>query len=147
MTGTQSDLFRVAPRVTSAELNRLFGASWPDHRDRDFEPVLARSLTYLCCYRGDELSGFVNVAWAGGVHAFLLDVTVRPSERRRGLGVELVTRAAALCRERGIEWLHVDYEARLAPFYARCGFRDTAAGVMRLNEPPGSEAATGPRAS
>jgi GNAT superfamily N-acetyltransferase len=135
MAGAQRALFRLAPRVTSAELNRLFGASWPDHRDRDFEPVLAHSLTYLCCHRGGELVGFANVAWDGGAHAFLLDVTVHPSERRRGLGVELVTRAAAGCRARGIEWLHVDYEAQLAPFYERCGFADSSAGVMRLIAP------------
>ncbi len=135
MAGAQRPVCRVAPPVTSAELNRLFRASWPDHRDRDFQPVLARSLTYLCCHRGGEPIGFVNVARDGGVHAFLLDVTVHPAERRRGLGVELVTRSAAVCRERGMEWLHVDYEARLAPVYERCGFADAAAGLIRLGAP------------
>jgi ribosomal protein S18 acetylase RimI-like enzyme len=124
--------FQVAPEVRSVELNRLFRASWPDHHERDFEQSLDHSLTYVCCYREAELIGFVNVAWDGGVHAFILDVTVLPDVRRRGLGVELVTRAAAVCRERGIEWLHVDYEAYLAPFYDRCGFRDTAAGLIQL---------------
>ena len=28
------------------------------------------------------------------------------------------------------EWLHVDYEPQLAPFYEPCGFRPTAAGLM-----------------
>ena len=147
MAGADGADFRVAPAVTSAELSKLFADSWPDHRERDFEPVLARSLTYVCCYRGDELIGFVNVAWDGGVHAFLLDVTVHPGERRRGLGVELVTRATAVCRERGMEWLHVDYEARLAPFYGRCGFAGTAAGLMRLDEAPGQPPGSRPRAS
>jgi GNAT superfamily N-acetyltransferase len=147
MAGVDGAELRVAPPVTSADLNQLFADSWIDHRERDFEPVLARSLTYVCCHRGDELIGFVNVAWDGGVHAFLLDVTVHPAERLRGLGVALVTRAAAACRERGLEWLHVDHEARLAPFDGRCGFAGTAAGVMRLNEPPGRPPGSGQGAS
>jgi hypothetical protein len=34
-----------------------------------------------------------------------------------------------------MEWLHVDYEAQLAPFYQRCDFRETAAGLIRLDTP------------
>ncbi|HUX49921.1 MAG TPA: GNAT family N-acetyltransferase, partial [Spirochaetia bacterium] len=51
---------------------------------------------------------------------------------RRGIGRELVERATAAVRERGLQWLHVDYEPHLEPFYARCGFRSTAAGLIRL---------------
>ena len=34
--------------------------------------------------------------------------------------------------ERGAEWLHVDYEPHLAPFYTAAGFRPTEAGLIRL---------------
>lgn len=81
--------------------------------------------------RGD-LVGFVNVVGDGGVHAFVLDTTVHPSVRRQGVGVRLVTRAADEARRAGARWLHVDYEEQLGGFYARCGFRPTAAGVRRL---------------
>jgi hypothetical protein len=40
--------------------------------------------------------------------------------------------AAAAAREAGCEWLHVDYEASLTPFYEACGFVPTAAGLIRL---------------
>jgi hypothetical protein len=34
------------------------------------------------------------------------------------------------------EWLHVDFEERLAPFYFDpCGFRPTAAGLINLRGP------------
>lgn len=125
----------ISPPVTDEALNQLFAASWPDHLMRPFAPVLERSLAYICAYRDDSLVGFVNVAWDGGVHAFMLDVTVHPSERRRGLGVKLARQAASACRVRGIEWVHVDYEARLRPFYERCGFRPTAAGLIHLRGP------------
>lgn len=80
--------------------------------------------------------GFVNLTWDGGIHAFLLDTTVHPDLRRRGIGTELVRRAAVVARERGIEWLHVDFEPRLSGFYRNCGFRRTAAGLMNLKEAP-----------
>ncbi|MFD7639381.1 GNAT family N-acetyltransferase [Kitasatospora sp. NPDC059795] len=122
----------VRPGLTDAELNELFGASWPEHRPSSFVPVLARSPTWVAARRGGRLVGFVNVAGDGGVHAFILDTTVHPDERRRGLGVRLVRAAAAEARAHGAEWLHVDYEPHSEDFYGRCGFRPTAAGLMRL---------------
>jgi ribosomal protein S18 acetylase RimI-like enzyme len=58
--------------------------------------------------------------------------TVHPDYRRRGIGERLVRLAAEAAAARGRAWLHVDYELALAPFYARCGFLSTAAGLMRL---------------
>ncbi|WP_412101902.1 GNAT family N-acetyltransferase [Kitasatospora purpeofusca] len=66
------------------------------------------------------------------MHAFVLDTTVHPDERRRGLGMRLVQAAADEAKARGAEWLHVDYEPHLESFYGRCGFRPTAAGLRRL---------------
>ncbi|MFE9561298.1 GNAT family N-acetyltransferase [Streptomyces sp. NPDC006487] len=110
----------------------MFSASWPGHRDTSFEPVLARSLTWIAARSGGRLVGYVNVAWDGGAHAFVLDTTVHPDERRHGLGVRLVRAAAEEARGAGAQWLHVDYEPHLGAFYARCGFRPTAAGLLAL---------------
>ncbi|MFF2011728.1 GNAT family N-acetyltransferase [Streptomyces sp. NPDC058195] len=126
------EVLTVRPRLTDAELNELFAASWPDHRPALFAPVLARSLAWVGARRGSRLVGFVNVVGDGGAHAFILDTTVHPDERRAGLGVRLVRAAADEARARGADWLHVDYEPHLAPFYGQCGFRPTAAGLMRL---------------
>jgi len=83
--------------------------------------------------------GFVSLAWDGGIHAFLLDPTVHPSLRRRGIGTELVRRAIDVARERGIHWVHVDFDPGLRPFYDACGFESTKAGIMWLGPPPGDE--------
>ncbi|MED7927877.1 GNAT family N-acetyltransferase [Nonomuraea sp. LP-02] len=122
----------VSPALGDTELNELFGASWPDHRPASFSGMLARSLCWVAAYREGALVGFVNVATDGGIHAFILDTTVHPRVRRQGVGVRLVQRAAQEARSRGARWLHVDYEPHLEEFYARCGFRPTAAGLMRL---------------
>ncbi|MFD3443805.1 GNAT family N-acetyltransferase [Microbacteriaceae bacterium 4G12] len=95
------------------------------------------------------LVGFVNVAWDGGDHAFLLDTKTRRDHQRRGIGTELVRRAAAEARAAGCEWLHVDYEPHLASFYLdACGFRPTEAGLIHLRTgdggaPDGVAGATG----
>lgn len=125
--------YRVNPPVTNAELDRLYAASWPNHHPPyDFRPELERSLVFVGAYVGDELLGFVRLAWDGGIHAFLLEPTVRPDVRRRGIGRALVERAVAVARERGLVWVHVDYEPHLHPFYQACGFTPTQAGLLRL---------------
>jgi GNAT superfamily N-acetyltransferase len=74
------------------------------------------------------------VAWDGGVHAFLLDTTVRSGCRRQGIGRRLVRHAEKLARESGAEWLHVDFEPDLEAFYRGCGFQESHAGLIELRE-------------
>ena len=130
--------YRIRPALGNAALNALFSVgrpSWQHDADTsDWQGVLARSLTYVCASDSGRLIGFVNVAWDGRDHAFLLDPRVHPDHRRRGIGRELVRAAAAEARAAGCEWLHVDYDAELAPFYEACGFLPTAAGLFRLND-------------
>lgn len=120
------------PPLSDEVLNRLFLASWPSHVPRAFTPALSRSLAYFGGYLGTQLIGFVNVAWDGGQHSFLLDPTIHPDFRRRGLGLALVEAAIRTATARGIEWLHVDYEPALESFYRSAGFRPTHAGLLQL---------------
>ena len=136
---SQEITYRLSPEVPNDALNELFAASWPAHSPTEFAATLGHSLVYVCAYAqnpasaGDRLVGFVNLAWDGGIHAFLLDTTVHPDLRRRGIGRELVRRAVEAARERGIAWVHVDYEPSLGRFYTSCGFRPTEAGLILLN--------------
>ncbi|HVF06294.1 MAG TPA: GNAT family N-acetyltransferase [Frankiaceae bacterium] len=93
------------------------------------------ALTWVGAFDGETLVGFVQVAWDGGAHAFLLDTAVRPDLQGQGIGNALVARAATEAAAAGCEWLHADYEPGLAPFYAACGFRPAAAGLLRLAGP------------
>jgi GNAT superfamily N-acetyltransferase len=124
------------PPLGNRPLNELFAASWNGHRQRDFQPVLKRSLGYVGAFEAEQLIGFVNVAWDGGEHAFLLDTTVHPSLRRQGIGTRLVKEAVDVARCAGAAWLHVDFEPRLARFYVdACGFAGTSAGLIKLGRP------------
>ena len=81
------------------------------------------------------LVGFINVAWDGGDHAFLLDTKTRGSVQRHGIGTRVVEVAVDEARAAGCEWLHVDFGDDLAPFYFGAGgFRPTAAGLIRLRD-------------
>ena len=126
-------IYSISPLVTSDELNSLFAVSWPDHIDCDFLPILSRSLLCVCTYEELRLAGFVNVAWDGGTHGFIVDTTVHPDFRRCGVGLKLVRTAVEAARAWGLHWLHVDYEPHLKDFYEQCGFSPTEAGLMRLN--------------
>jgi GNAT superfamily N-acetyltransferase len=91
------------------------------------------SLGWVCARDGARLAGFVNVVWDGSSHAFLLDTVVSPRSQRRGVGTGLVAEAARQARAAGCEWLHVDFEEHLRPFYfGSCGFRPTDAGLIAL---------------
>lgn len=127
--------YRLAPPLADEALNRLYASAWPRHRDQTFADVLGRSLTYVCAFDGERLVGFVYVAWDGRQHGFILDTTVDPEYQRRGIGTEVVRRAAEAATEAGLEWLHVDYDPHLDGFYRGCGFRPTPAGLMRLAPP------------
>ena len=121
------------PFPSDEAMHRLWLTAWGDEGRESFQPLLGRSLAHVGAYDGATLVGFVNVAWDGGIHAFILDTCVDADYRRQGIASRLVERAAEVARARGAHWLHVDFEPHLEGFYRRCGFGPTAAGLMRLD--------------
>jgi GNAT superfamily N-acetyltransferase len=126
--------YHEKPILENESLNALYAVSWPHHKPCDFAQTLAICMTYFGAFAaGDELIGFVKVAWDGDTHAFLLEPTVHPTWRRQGLGRELVRLAEEAARRQGLQWLHVDFDPDLASFYAGCGFVPTLAGLIKLD--------------
>jgi GNAT superfamily N-acetyltransferase len=121
--------FRVHDRValhSECFEHRVFADDW-------WSQVNRFSLGWVCIRRSAKLVGFVNVAWDGGVHAFILDTMVSPAFQRRGLARALIAEAVDRAKQAGCAWLHVDFEPRLRPFYFdACGFRPTEAGLIAL---------------
>ncbi|MEU6323455.1 GNAT family N-acetyltransferase [Streptomyces sp. NPDC047009] len=119
----------------NASVNALHAVGF-NHRTSDVDwlsRVRSHSLGWVCARHDGDLVGFVNVAWDGGVHAFILDTVVAGSHRRSGIGVGLVAEATRHARTAQCEWLHVDFEDDLQPFYFdACGFKPTAAGLIAL---------------
>jgi GNAT superfamily N-acetyltransferase len=120
---------------TNPELNRLHAEGF-DHRGLDDDWVAQvdrHSLGWVTARDGDQLVGFVNVAWDGAIHAFILDTLVAVTHRRHGIATELVGVATDHARSAGCEWLHVDFDDELREFYfGACGFTPTNAGLIQL---------------
>ena len=122
----------VDPHPSDEQLRALMQRAWGGPGPESFGPILARSLVHVGALDGGRLVGFVKVAWDGGIHAFILDTSVDPDFRRQGIATAMVIAARDAARARGVHWLHVDFEPHLAGFYSKCGFADTAAGLIRL---------------
>jgi len=125
----------MARSLCHGELNRLHAECF-GHAVLDEDwwgRVNSHSLGWVCLRHSGELAGFVNVAWDGGGHAFLLDTLVAADFRRKGQASAIVKEAVKQARAAGCEWLHVDFEPQLGDFYlAHCGFCKTDAGIMAL---------------
>ena len=119
----------------NAEVNALHAEAF-DHRvlEDDWRgQVEKHSLGWVCARADDELVGFVNLAWDGGIHAFLLDPIVTTRAQRQGIGTALVAVAVAEARAAGCGWLHVDFDDHLRTFYfGACRFMPTNAGLIAL---------------
>ena len=93
--------FRVRGAVDDVALSALHDLAFGGEAFGEPGPVQPwnhrlhhHSLTWVEAYAAARLVGFVNVAWDGGAHAFLLDTCVDPGHQRAGVGRELVRRAA-----------------------------------------------------
>ena len=128
--------YRINAAVDRDRLNELHAAAFAhDYVDFDWTRQLEKhSLGWVTAHDADALVGFVNVAWDGGVHAFILDTSVRPDRHHHGIGTELVRLATDIARDGGCTWLHVDFEPDLSDFYLNvCGFRAAdGAGLISL---------------
>lgn len=127
--------YRRNQAIDNDEYNQLRLRAWGRENGFDWSPVLARSLGWITAHVDGCLIGFVNVAWDGAAHMFLLDTTVDPAFQRRGIGSELVRRALEIGAEAGGDWMHVDSdEVLVRDFYGPCGFTQTPAGLANLRD-------------
>ena len=120
--------------LTDAELVELVHAHGGRAEAGWWDRIRPHSLGWVSARRADGLLvGFVNVAWDGGDHAFLIDTKTHGLHQREGIGKRVVQLAAQQAKAAGCEWLHVDFDADLETFYFdACGFRPTAAGLIHL---------------
>ena len=119
----------------NADVNALHGEGF-EHPVLDIDwrsQVERHSLGWVCAFESARLVGFVNVAWDGGVHAFVVDTVVAGDRQHAGIGRGLLEVAERESRSAGCEWLHVDFEEDLRAFYlGACGFTTTPAGLIAL---------------
>ena len=119
--------------LTDAEMCDLVRSHGGNAATGWWDRIRPYSLGWVTARDAELLAGFVNVAWDGGDHAFLLDTKTRGTHQRRGIATEVVRLAVRHAAAAGCEWLHVDFEPEHAPFYfGACGFEPTGAGLIHL---------------
>lgn len=130
---------------TSDEANALHAEAFETRvftaTEWDWRALVARHSMGWVAARDDArdgaLVGFVNVPWDGYVHAWIQDTMVAAGSQRQGIAIRLVEIAKDAARQVGCEWLHVDFDAHLGPFYFdACGFTPTSAGLIALQADP-----------
>jgi len=137
--GPVATVYEWRGAFTNPEVNALhaeaFGTRVFDESEWDWVGLVHRhSLGWVVAREGLELVGFVNVLWDGLVHAWLQDTMVAVSARGRGVGTGVVALARDGARAAGCEYLHVDFDDHLRPFYlGACGFAPANAGLLTLD--------------
>jgi GNAT superfamily N-acetyltransferase len=122
----------------NAEVNALHAEAFDtrvfDESEWNWRELVDRhSLGWVVARDGTELVGFVNVLWDGLVHAWLQDTMVATNAGRQGVGTQVVAVARDAARDAGCEFLHVDFDDELKPFYYdACGFTRTNGGLIAL---------------
>jgi GNAT superfamily N-acetyltransferase len=126
---------------TNTELNELHAEAFEtrvyDEGEWNWvEQVHRHSLGWVVAREGAMLVGFVNVPWDGLVQAWIQDTMVATATRHQGVGAMLVAIAVTEARRAGCEWMHVDFDDHLQPFYFdACGFTPTNGGLIGLSVP------------
>ncbi len=126
----------------NAELNQLHAEAFDgrvfDENEWNWSDQVRRhSLGWVVARHDNDnaLVGFVNVPWDGLVHAWIQDTMVATAARHQGIATRLIAVARAASRDAGCEWLHVDFDDHLRPFYfGACGFEPTNAGLIALQD-------------
>ena len=125
---------------SNREINELHAEAFDtrvfDESEWNWEELVAtHSLGWVVARHGEELIGFANVLSDGFVHAWIQDVMVARHARHEGVGVRLIEAARNGAQQAGCEWLHVDFDDDLKPFYFdACGFTPTNAGLIDLTD-------------
>lgn len=138
-TAYETTVYEWRGAFTNQEINALHAEAFStevfDESEWNWVDLVRRhSLGWVVARAGAELVGFVNVLWDGLVHAWLQDTMVAAGARGRGIGTQLVARARDGAKAAGCEYLHVDFEDHLRPFYfGACGFAPTNAGLLTLD--------------
>jgi GNAT superfamily N-acetyltransferase len=137
-SGPMTVIYEWRGAFENAEMNALHAEAFAtrlfDEAEWNWVDQVARhSLGWVVAREESDLAGFANVLSDGFVHAWLQDVMVAAKIRRRGVGVELVRRSREEAANAGCDYLHVDFENDLKPFYYdACGFAPTNAGLIEL---------------
>ncbi len=122
--------YRLLRRVTGSDfeaLRRLYlVAGWmTEEESGDFiKTVVSGSAIFYAAFDGEEPIGMGRAVGDGSSDAYIQDIAVLPSHRRRGIGGEIVRRIVAELKVRGYGWIGLVGEPGTESFYRELGFAE-----------------------
>lgn len=124
--------WRVREQVPNEALCTLFSKAYNIDLSLDFNPILDKSLTWLTAWRDGSLVGFINAAWDGFKHAFLVDRTALTDEPevRNQL---ILTMLDTIARDHpSVDKVHLDCDPGEVSVLESRGLQQMPAGIVFL---------------
>ncbi len=132
--------FRFLTAPTEEEVRRIFGlyreAGWWEDAEapdpRDVCRIVAGSYCFLAAFSEGRLVAMGRVLSDGVSDAYIQDVTVEKTMRRRGIGSDLVRRIVERLNADGIRWIGLIAAGNTEDFYRPLGFRPVPGALAML---------------
>jgi ribosomal protein S18 acetylase RimI-like enzyme len=99
-----------------------------------YKKALQNSYFYICCFKDNELIGFLDVVSNGITDAYIQDVIVKPSFQKKGIGKELMKIAIEKLTQDGVYAISVLFTEDNRDFYKKFGFNIIMAGQMETRK-------------
>ncbi len=115
------------PSVPAAAIVELYCDAdwWEEGYTPDFiAPMLAGSFAVVGAYDGDKLVGMGRAIADGASDAYIQDIVVLSSYRKRGIGAAIVRELIARLKAAGVDWIGLVASPGAAHFYRALGFEE-----------------------
>jgi spermidine synthase len=112
-------------------------AGWwksPDAERDHVRRIIAGSHCFLVALENDELVGMGRVISDGESDAYIQDVTVKTTCRKKGIGTQIVKRLVGRIETDGLKWIGLIAERNTHEFYERIGFKKMPDSIPMLKE-------------
>ena len=103
--------------------------------DRDHvRRIVSGSHRFLVALENDELVGMGRVISDGESDAYIQDVTVKATCRKKGIGTQIVNRLVRNIEADGLKWIGLIAERNTHAFYERIGFKKMPNALPMLKD-------------
>ncbi len=112
-------------------------AGWwksPDAERDHVRRIITGSHCFLVALENDELVGMGRVISDGESDAYIQDVTVKTTCRKKGIGTQIVKRLVGRIEADGLKWIGLIAERNTHEFYERIGFKKMPDSIPMLKE-------------
>ena len=133
--------FLLSP--TSHQMNQLLDLYrvaewWTEGVDdpNSIQPLITGSHCYAIATVEADIIGMGRAISDGVSDAYIQDITVKPSFRRRGIASRIVVELVKRLQADGLNWIGLIAERGTEPFYAQLGFESMANSTPMLLKRP-----------